>query len=345
MTKPKYTRKKKTTNKKQVEAIAKQVVTRQLKKEVELKYFDSAEWRNIVPFYLAGNKFSCVGFSSTNNTQPDGGAYQYPTGHNIYQLQCLNPFKSNSIDPEKRNYAIEGRECNPLSALTHFVLSRDPAVNQQVLTLPITQNQENKQPPFNQVTPLDVAMNCPVICRMVRVVPNLASGINTEPDPAEDLFLNRYGDPQGVNGTEIDEVDVMNWRINKRRYTVVTDTKFKLNNPYSISWTASSQSDVAVSQVSELKTHFMANVTPNGDYCQRTFKCYDQLAQRKGGKVFYEDPNAAQVTNATSGHRRTYTLFHFMYQGADSVTGTAWNKKAPIDLYIDTNTLSRFTDM
>jgi hypothetical protein len=322
---------------------AKAQVEKSLKKKMELKHFDSAEWRSINPFYIAGNKFSCVGFSSTNNTQPDGGAYQYPSGHNIYQLQALKPFHTNALDPILRSYSIEGRQCNPLSAKTIFNLQRDPAVNLNVLTQP--SNAHTLLPPDSQTQPLTVAQNCPVICRVIRVTPKLASGINTEPDPAEDLFINRYGTEIGVNSSAMDEFDVFMYGINTRRYKKISDFKFKLNNPYNISWQAVQTPDDHTGDGRDAHMNFMAQVMPNSSLgVSKDITVYDQLAKKKGGAVYYKDVGDPLVNNATSGHQRIYTFFHFMYQGADTVTGQNWNVKAPIDVIINSNTLSRFTD-
>lgn len=316
-------------NPKVIQKIAKQVVTRELKKKTELKFFDSNEFREITPVAVVGSKFSCIGFSSTDITQPDGGAYQYPAGTNITALKCLQPFKSNDGDVALRKYQLAGRECNPISARVNYVINRDVAVNENAL---------GSDPPPNQGLGANICHSFPVMCRIITVVPKLASSINTECDPAVDLFLNRYGTPTGVDKLDIDNIDVMVHPINRRRYNVKSDFKIKLQTPFSVSWTANNPGE---------DRPYLVNTTPNNDYCQRVIRQFYQLADKKGGKVFYLDPNASTTTNATSGHQRTYTLLHFQYASVDGFSGSSQvsaTDLCPTDLSIDVNSISRFTD-
>jgi hypothetical protein len=313
----------------QVAKIAKQVVTRELKKKTELKFFDSNEFRAIQPQPVVGSKFSCIGFSSTDIVQPDSGVYQYPAGTNITALKCLQPFKSNDTDTELRKYILNGRECNPITARCKYVLNRTVAQNV---------NDLNDSPPPTQGLGDNICNNFPVLCRVITVVPKLASSINTECNPSEDLFMTRYGTPTGVDKLDIDNIDIMVHPVNKRRYHVKQDFKFKLQTPFAISWTANNPDE---------DRPYLTTTTPNNDYCQRLVNTYYQLAERKGGKVFYVDPNVSTCANATSGHQRTYTLFHFQYMSIDSFASTTQlnaEDLCPTDLAIDVNTVSRFTD-
>lgn len=312
----------KNTMDKKVKAIIKKQIDIKLKKKVELKHFDSNTWRNLAPIpAAAGANFSCIGFTSGVNANSQGGAYQYPNGTDIYQLRLLNPFKSNAVDPELRKYAIEGREITPLTALTKYVVSREAEVN-----------------PTTGTGSAKLRHSAPVLCRVIQVVPRMSSGIATEPNPADDLFLDNRSNPLGVNSVQVDEIDVMNYPINKRRYTVTQDFKFVIKNPFNISWVANPNANPPS------VPNYLAQIAPNNGYCQRTIKSYTQLAKRKGDKLFYQAPNENTTTNATSGHQRTYTLFHFMYQGVENF-GDDDTVKSPTDLYLDVNTLSRFTDM
>jgi hypothetical protein len=328
ITKRKFTRKKNAQHKKTTVAkIAKQVVHKELKKKTELKFFDSNEFRDLNPVAVVGSKISVFGFSSTDIVQPDGGAYQYPTGTNMTPLKCLQPFKSSSSDTQFRRYLLDGRECNPITAQAKFVLRRDVAKNENSL---------NASPPPTQGLGDNIMNNFPVICRVISVIPKLASSINTECDPAKDLFLNRYGSPCGVDTLDVDNIDVLVHPVNKRRYIVQQDFKMKLQNPFAVSWTANNADE---------DRPYLVQTTPNNDYSERIVKTFYQLAQRKGGKVFYEDPNASLTANATSGHRRTYTLFHFQHAGEIVSTQVSSEAKCPTDIVIDVNTISRFTDM
>lgn len=320
MTKPKQS---------QVAKIAKSIVKTEMKKKTELKFFDSNEHRGIQPQAVVGSKLSCIGFSSTDVVQPDSGVYQYPVGTNIVSLKCLQPFKSNDADVKLRRYQLDGRECNPITARAKYVLNRTVAQNV---------NDLNDTPPPTQGLGDNICNNFPVLCRVIQVVPKLASSINTEANPAEDLFLNRYGTPTGVDKLDIDNIDVMVHPINKRRYKIQQDFKFKLQTPFAISWTANNEGE---------DRPYLTSTTPNNDYCQRLVNSYYQLADRKGGKVFYLDPNVSSCANATSGHQRTYTLFHFQYMSIDSFASTTQlnaEDLCPTDLSIDVNTISRFTD-
>lgn len=312
------------TTKKQVTAIAKSVVEREAKKKVELKFFDVQEHRSKTPRIVVGAHYSVLGFSSTNNDNAQGGVLQYPNGLDMYKLSGMNPFKGNSNPSYVRKYAIEGRYCNPLSMKIKWNINIDPKIN------PIGIDAISR----------DVAKNGPVLCRMIQVVPKkFAGSLGTEPNPAVDLFTNKYGTAVGVDTLETDQMDVMSCPVNTRRYKKERDIKFVVKPPWIANYVPTNTNDTGV-------TEYLAQIMPNNGTPEKRLTTYNQLAAKKGGKVYYEDPNLSTTINPTSGHQRTYTLFHFQYLAARTFTDSAggYSPGAPDNLYIDCNPLSRFTD-
>lgn len=344
LTKRKFTRRRARPKAKSVAKIAKQVVDKTLAKRVELKYMNTQEIRGQEPYYptnVENKNFSCVGFSSNTNINTVGGSMQYPAGHDLTELRMTQPFHSGSSPSELRKYAIEGREVSPRVARTKFVITRDVSEMQAAITSR-SGHTDNRLPPFEQVMPGRVALGCPVRCRMIQVVPIMASGTNKTPQPEEDLFLDTYGTAMGVDSGGIDNYDILTCPVNTRRYSVEKDTQFTINNPFNINWVPVHQGDPPGSN-NDLLTAYQPQLANNSRYAQKTITCNYQLSARKNGKMFYDDPNTA--LNATSGHRRTYTFFHFVYVGGDEFTGTDYEIHAPKDLRIDTYSVSKFSDM
>jgi hypothetical protein len=328
--------------------IAKQVVKSELKKTVELKYMDTVEFRGQQP-YLPPNpsarKFSCVGFSTSKNGNSVGGEIQYPAGHGIEELEMLRPFHTSASPSNLRKYAIDGREINPIQAQTKYVITRDISEMKATLTVPVTGQNDNRLPPFTQVMPGKVALGCPVVCRMIEVIPSLSSGINKDVRPADDLFLDTYGTSMGVDTVGIDNYDILTCKVNKRRYKVKKDIKFQIQNPFNVNWVPVHQADPPGSSGggNTIITAYQPQLANNSRFAQKFITSNYQLSQRKGGKIFYDDPNIDE--NATAGHQRTYTFFHFVYVGGDDVTGSDYEVHAPLDIRIDTHSISKFSDM
>ena len=314
----------KAATKKQVTAIAKSVVQREAKKKVELKFFNVEEHRSRSPRVVVGTNFSVIGFSSTNNDNSQGGVIQYPSGLDMYKLSGLRPFKGNSSPSETRKYAIEGRECSPLSMKIKWCLNIEPKLNSVGLDA------------INRA----VAENGPVICRMIQVVPKKHAGSQgTEPDPRLDLFTNKYGSACGCDTLETDDMDIMSFPINTRRYKKERDIKFVVKPPWVANFVPSGHDGSDMSE-------FLGQIIPNTGSPEKRLTTYNQLANKKNGKVYYEDPNGSTTINPTSGHQRTYTLFHFVYLAARTYTDSAngYTPTAPNNVYMDCNLVSRFTD-
>ena len=313
-------------------ALAKQAV----KTMAEAKYMNNND-ENLqiqIPHLITNNKLiSCIGYSTTVNAQPDGGSFQYPNGYDIKEMMCLRPFFDTTTYEDLRQYAPDGKEIRPISCRTRWRLDRD--------FTKITAQFRNVDA-GDDPAPADTGLAMPILCRMIRVNPILTS-TSTECNPAEDLFLNSYGQANGVDGVNASgestfrEEELLFSRVNTRRYKVIQDKKFVLQPGAVVNWTG------AANQTSGRAG--IANVTPSYKKCEKYLNTSHMLTSRKNGKCFYEDPNESTTTNATTGNKREYCFFHFMRQGSTLLTGEGSAIDAPLDINISTTNVTKFIDV
>ncbi len=72
-----------------------------------------------------------------------------------------------------------------------------------------------------------------------------------------------------------------------------------------------------------------------------------ELRSKKGGKIFYnEAAGNAAVVNATTGNRKEYILWHYIYAGAESyLNDENTTVKCPRDLLMSAVPSAKFSDV
>ena len=301
-----------------------------VKSIAEKKYMDTNNaLKGEVPTRPTGNDYiSCIGYSTTTGDSDDGTPLLYG-GTAVQEMLCLNPFKSNAADQDLRMFAPVGKQIQPVSCKSRWRINRqfariDPALQ---LTAGV------------DAFPTEMAENCPVVCRLVRVSPKLESGTDTIISPADDLFLDEYGRATGVDNTLFDEAEMLFYKVNNRRYSVIEDKKFILRPPLTLQYQSVSSSQTG-------GTAFTPLVSNTNGNCEKYLTTYDQLTAKKNGSVFYTDPTAAGTNNATTGNKRSYYFWHFAFQGADAITGDGADRaKGPIDVVLDLVNTTKFIDV
>ncbi|MDA9663633.1 hypothetical protein N9T80_00660, partial [bacterium] len=250
-------------------------------------------------------------------------------GTAVQEMLCLNPFKSNAADQDLRMFAPVGKQIQPVSCKSRWRINRQFArIDPKLETASIV-----------DAFPTEMAENCPVVCRLVRVSPKLESGTDTIISPADDLFLDEYGRATGVDNTLFDEAEMLFYKVNNRRYSVIEDKKFIIRPPLTLQYQS-------VWPGATGPAHYTPVVSNTNGNCEKYLTTYDQLTAKKNGSVFYTDPTAAGTNNATTGNKRSYYFWHFAYQGADAITGDGADRaKGPIDVVIDLVNTTKFIDV
>lgn len=315
-----------------VEKIAKNVV----KRVAEKKWFNTEQLgvsNPTLPTNETSNaRFSGIGFSTTEDVNDKGEPIMF-CGQQVKQMLCLRPWSANSpdADSEREALAMEGKWLQPVSSKSRFRLSR---FHSKI-------DEQSSVTPGNPDYPVKLAENCPVICRIMRVTPKLSSGIKTELAPNEDLFINEYGEACGPETENFDILEILFYKINKRRYTVLEDKNVKLLSPLTLQYQSYRLNNTDALGFTPL----VSNTNSNPD---KYITMYHQLSKVKGGKCYYENPLAATPpTTATTGHRREYVFMLFSYQGADSIVGNdeAVQVAGPTEINIEAVNYSKFIDV
>jgi hypothetical protein len=286
------------TQKSEVKVIAKNAV----KDEAEKKYMNCARITAVRPYRAntPGN-IGVIAFSNSVSTVSDGTQLHYGIADGtgapepIKELKMMRPYVGVTGDAQTDNYAIEGRECKPSSARVKWRMSRDIGNILDSTT-------------SNTINPANLATNLPVIVRMIRVNPKVGQN-NIRCDPEEDLFVTEYNNNIGINSANFDETELLMYRINKRRYNVVEDKFFRIQNAltlsYQLSWKGESY-------------YQMPQITNTNANCEKLYTTNHMLTSKKGGSLFYDAPDVSTLEAPSSGHKREYIFYHFVYAGAET---------------------------
>lgn len=258
----------------------------------EEKYFNCVADQQIYPEVpTAGSKkCSVAAFATTSNLDPQGNILTY-CGRNIYKLDMLKPFKSTDT-PIRAPNKLDGKYCIPTSSLIGWNINR---------------NYVEMEPIQSSTTDPNSVHGLPVRCRVIRVTPKLAAGVTAQINPSQDLFLDQYGEPYSALFNSFTYSDLEYAQVNTNVYTVLGDDKFTLVPPLNVTNTDNSG-----------LTYWRPSILayPTGANTKRMVTSH-QLADKKGGAVHYNQPDAAATVNATSGSRREYIFMHFWYQSGD----------------------------
>ena len=249
-------------------------------------------------------RVSVLSFATTSNLDPaDGTTVETYCGRAIVNLNMLKPYKSTDTTAYAP-YAIEGKHVFPTVNGIGWQVDRNWANFGPVVG----------SAPFE--TPLgDLVQQCPVRCRMIRVTPKIAPGITTTITPSSDLFIDQHGLPYSPTASTFSYSDAEFASVNTRKYTVLQDTKFNITQPVTqnIGYGLDDDSEI-IYPATAMRT---ANGVPTKKLVTR-----HQLTAKKGGAVYYEQPDAAATVNATTGHRREYIFMHFWYEATDGASAT-----------------------
>ncbi len=291
----------------------KQIVKAAIKKTTTLKYFNSSASGNTAQHpqqssFTSGqhlNEVSVIGYSSTTNENAAGVVQKYGP-QNIVPLYLSRPFKEyksdgTTLEDEKvRGFRLDAYNAMPKVARTMFSIER---VAYEVNT--------------DQLVAIDpkIARTLPIMCRMIKVGFKQQSGTQQELKPNEDLFLDvRTNRETGIDDVAFSRLQAQHGKINSKKYKTISDSTFVINQNNIISpnvgFTGSNQ------YISDIVTTKSGIATK---YITHNF----QLSARKGGKLFYENPEEVGdgPETSTSGGQRTLLLFHFWYQNGHNLLG------------------------
>jgi hypothetical protein len=255
---------------------------------------------------------STLAFATTsriNPADPTGAVMQY-CGHNISDLQMLNPFLDTELNAQLRPNFMEGKRAVPTTSTVNWTVNRNYVRNG------LSNIATTWSPPLLAVNDDQLYQNLPIRCRIVRVTPKLAPGITTVNDPSSDLFLDQLGLAYSPASTQWSVSDNEFARVNTRKYTVLGDTKFTLGQPMTATWAA----NFVQEDESPDTAHWRQSLTIPDKPVLKRLTTNHQLATKKGGEVYFDTGSAGTPTNATSGMRREYVFMHFWYEGGDGGT-------------------------
>lgn len=330
------------TEKTQVKKIANSVIST----VAEDKYMNAQRYIGVVPVQstVGGTRISVMGFSTSLTNTANGGQLHYGYNENsalepMKEQKMLRPFVPATGSAQTDAYAVEGRECKPKSAQCKWRFSRD--IGEMLKNLSgAGYNTQQLNPP------LEVASNLPIICRMIRVSPKQTQ-TNVLCDPRLDLFLDNYNNATGVDTGTFDDTELLTYRINKRRYTVAQDKFFRIQNGLTVQWQRSILSHADAGVNSATRMVLQPSITNTNANCDKVITTHSRLTMKKHGSVFYDTPDYSQLEAPSSGHKREFTLLHFMYAGAETFLdeNASANPTYPTDLKISASPIVKFTDV
>lgn len=326
----------------QVKKIANSVIST----VAEDKYMNAQRYIGVVPVQstIGGTRISVMGFSTSLTNTPSGQTQAYGYNSNsalepMKEQKMLRPFVPATGSAQTDAYAVEGRECKPKSAQCKWRFSRDIG---ELLTN-LSGSGYNTQVPN---PPLQLASNLPIICRMVRVSPKQTQS-NVLCEPRLDLFLDNFNNATGIDTGTFDDTELLTYRINKRRYSVAQDKFFRIQNGLTVQWQRSILSHADAGVNSATRVVVQPSITNTNANCEKVITTYPQLTAKKHGSVFYDTPDYSQLEAPSSGHKREFTLLHFMYAGAETFLdeNASANPTFPNDIKISASPIVKFTDV
>lgn len=287
----------------------------------ELKYFEvNGDQLGYPQVPTEGNKLcSTIAFATTSNIEAGGVLTEKYCGHDIVNLMMLNSYTATSA-VNKRPYALDGKYCVPMRSQTQWQIDRN-----YIRTGDSNINGGNNidVPPTADINDPDLYKTLPIRCRIIRVTPKVAPGITTAIDPSNDLFVDQHGDNYSSQKTGFSYSDLEYAEVNRRKYTVIGDTKFTLGQPMTAQWNVFAVLDPGGGQRRDWTQRLVHPKQPP----VKRFQLSHQLASKKNGAVYFEDPANAATFNATSGHRREYIFMHFWYECPGGSTTGQGNQK------------------
>lgn len=293
---------------------------------------------------LGPSRVGVIAYSTSLSNTADGIQLTYGYAPNnaqipIKELKMLRPFVPATGNAQTDNYALVGRECKPKHAECKWRFSRE--ISEMLQNISDTAyNTQDLDPPLN------LCQNLPIIFRMVRVNPK-QSQTNILCDPKEDLFLDRYNNATGVDSGTFDDTELLTYRLNRRRYNVIEDKFFRVQNGLTVQWQRSILSHGGSGANSATRSVLQPIISNTNANCEKVLTTNHQLTRTKHGSVFYDAPEATQLEAPSSGHKREFVLIHAIYAGAEAFLDGETNQLItfPEDVKITASPLCKFTDV
>ena len=306
-------------NKKEKEQVENKIETA-IKKTQTLKFFNSSTSGNSPqhpePSTQVGTNMlkevSVIGYSSTTNEDTNGVTQKYGP-QDIVPLMLSRPFKEfesdgvTLVDEKLRGNRLQAYYCAPKVARTMFSIER---VAYEVGV------DEDYDPDPN------AARSLPIMCRMIKVSFKTQAGTQQELKPSEDLFLDvRTNTETGVDDVNFTRLQAKHAKVNSLKYKTLEDKTFVINQNNILTPAASSGTHTVRT------TSITQKNGPSTKYMNVNF----QLSQRKGQKLFFENPTevGAGPSTSTSGGQRQLLLFHYWRENAHNLTGGIDQPDAP----------------
>lgn len=308
----------------------KQIVETAIKKEHVLKYFDSNSTGGsaaISPqITTVGNnkEVSVVAFSSTTEFDNTGAAVKFGP-QDYVPLNLAKPFKENNADESLNAQALNGQYIIPKRATTTFSIER---VHYNVAVDTGSDTDSNS------------ARSLPIYYRIIKVGIKATQGNQIVINPNLDIMLDSNGQPYGPDSDNFNRLNMRVSPINTKKYTKLMDTTGTLSQN-SIFTPADFQ---AAQGGNAGTTQFYSRPGSSLKHMTVPF----MLSARKGGKLFYDQPQQAGTgpSTFTSGGKRELLLCFFTYENGHGLLGAEGQPKAPIaaDIQIKFKSTSAFVD-
>ncbi len=307
----------------------KQIVETAIKKEHVLKYFNSSSTDGdaaISPqVTTVGNnkEVSVVAFSSTTEFDNTGAAVKFGP-QDYVPLHLARPFKENNADESLNAQALNGQYIIPKRATTTFSIERAH------YDVPVD---ENLSPDIN------AARSLPIYYRIIKVGIKAQQGNAIVIDPNLDIMIDSFGQPYGPDSDNFNRLNMRVSPINTKKYTKIMDVTGTINQN-----SIFTPIDTDVGGILKGTTQFYSKPGPSLKHMTVPF----MLSARKGGKLFYDQPQQAGTgpSTFTSGGKRELLLCFFTYENGHGLLGAEGQPKAPVaaDIQIKFKSTSAFVD-
>ena len=259
----------------------KQIVDSAIKAEHVLKYFNSSSTDGgaaISPQTTTvgnNNEVSVVAFSSTTEFDNAGAAVKFGP-QDYVPLHLARPFKENNADESLNAQALNGQYVLPKRATTSFSIER---VHYDV---PVD---ENLSPDIN------AARSLPIYYRIIKVGIKAQQGNAIVIDPNVDIMIDSFGQPYGPDSDNFNRLNMRMSPINTKKYTKIMDMTGTINQN-----SIFTPIDTDVGGILKGTTQFYGHSGPYLKHMTIPF----MLSARKGGKLFYDQPQQAGTGPARS---------------------------------------------
>jgi hypothetical protein len=304
----------------QVKTIAKKAVNNL----AETKYFNVSGYKeNKGLFFASATKkgigvrgyCTCENKNSQNVKIPYGVSVVDSTVEYLDELNMNRCFARDSSTDFFKSQAICGAYASPSFAQSTFTLEREVGY--------IT----------GEGSDYSTLNNTPYFVRMVRVSPRPSKLSTVTINPSTDLFVDEWGRHTGISDSTFLNHQLMNYKVNGRKYKILEDKSFIMAPPMIVNNVATGQSDTdPLSEVNgSVNNYNIAN-------CLKTIQRRHDI----GKKLFFED-GGEEEANSTSGQQNEFILFHTCLLGINA--SAAINSYRANHMLISTKSVSSFKDI